>query len=136
MPRITINGITIDPTAQSHALAAASLIAPDASSSDYLLIQTRQPIDGAQRQALKNLDVEVLEYVPESTYICHYRPADLNKIRALPFVEWANIYMKGFKIAPALLTTAGELKTANLMSVHNTPPDILSRQPRLVLCHG
>jgi hypothetical protein len=132
MPRITINGITIDPTVQSRALAAASLIAPDASSSDYLLIQTRQPLDGTQRQALKDVGVEVLEYVPESTYVCHYRPADLNKIRALPFVAWSNVYMKGFKIAPALLTATGDLKTANLMNVHNTPPDILSRQPRLV----
>jgi hypothetical protein len=36
MAKITINGITVDPSAQESALAAANLLAPDASNSNYI----------------------------------------------------------------------------------------------------
>ena len=97
MAKITINGITLDPIAQAHALSAASLMAADAKASNYLLIQTKAPLDAAQKQELAGLGVKLLEYVPESTYIANYTPDDLAKIRALPYVAWANTYMRGFK---------------------------------------
>ncbi len=101
MAKITINGITVDPMAQAHALSAAGLMAVDAKGTDYLLIQTRAPLDAAQKAELAKLNVKLLEYVPESTYIANYVPEDLAKIRALSYVSWANTYMRGFKLAPA-----------------------------------
>ena len=47
------------------------------------------------------------EYVSDNTYLCGYKPTDLSKIRALPFVVWANVYLQGFKVAPALRADAG-----------------------------
>ncbi len=132
MAKITINGITIDPIVRTQALAAASLIADDAKGSNYLLIQARGPLDAAQKKELADLSVKILEYVPDSTYIVNYLPDDLAKIRALPYVGWANTYLHGFKLAPALLTLAGDLTTADLMTAVAGSGSIASRQPRMV----
>ncbi|MEO8846252.1 MAG: S8 family serine peptidase [Kofleriaceae bacterium] len=66
----------------------------------------KAPLGAVEKAQLCHLDVELLEYVPEDTYICRYDPADLAPVRALPFVGWANPYLKGFKIAPALHAAA------------------------------
>lgn len=102
MASITINGITIDPQAQAPAMRALSLHSPDASKSDFILIQTSAPLNKAQRDELAAKGVEIQEYVPESTYLCHYPPADLEVLRTLPYVEWVNVYLQGFKTAPSL----------------------------------
>jgi subtilisin family serine protease len=103
MAEITINGITLDPAAQEPALAAANLLASDASNTAYILVQTEQPLDRAQKDELADKGVDILEYVPSNTYLCKYEPTDLDEIRALPYVAWANVYMQGFKIAPELV---------------------------------
>jgi serine protease AprX len=102
MAKITINGITVDPVAQAPALAAAGLHSADAGRSNYVLIQTKQPLSKPQKAQLAGIGVHILEYVPENTYLCHYGPSDLGPLRALSYVAWANIYMRGFKVAPAL----------------------------------
>ncbi|MDT0568235.1 S8 family serine peptidase [Streptomyces sp. DSM 3412] len=102
MARITINGVSVDPLAQSAELAAASLVSEDASQSNYLLVQTTRPPTAEEKEQLAALGVVIHEYVPESTYLCGYRPTDLEAVRALPFVAWADVYLNGFKIAPSL----------------------------------
>ncbi len=42
------------------------------------------------------------EYVPDDTYLCGFQPTDLDAVRALPFVAWADVDFKGFKIAQSL----------------------------------
>jgi serine protease AprX len=102
MARITINGVSVDPVVHAKALTDANLTSADASESNYVLIQTTAPLTPAQQKQLADLGVVVHEYVSENTYLCGYKPTDLAAIRALPFVVWANVYLKGFKIAPAL----------------------------------
>jgi len=114
MAPITINGISIDPMKSAPALAAAQLISPDAAGSDFILVQATGPLTQAQRTRLQRLGAEILEYVPENTYICRYRPTDLSPIRALPFVSWVNVYLQGFKISPAL-RPAGAANTLTLL---------------------
>jgi serine protease AprX len=109
LARITINGVTIDPAKQNTALAAANLLSADASKSNFILVQANGPLTAAQRQQLTDLGVEILEYVPEDTYVCRYLPADLSNIRALPFVAWVNVYMHVFKISPRLRPAANAL---------------------------
>jgi serine protease AprX len=132
MAKITINGITLDPLAPGPALAAASLAAADASTSNYILIQTRQPLDRTQKEELANLGVYILEYVPENTYLCRYAPSDLAPIRALPYVAWANIYMRGFKVAPALTSDAAAPHSRTLAEVEARPKSPLSDVPKTV----
>ena len=102
MANITINGISIDPTAQRSALTAAGLDSLDSTRSNYILLQTTVSLDRAKKSELANLGVEILEFVPENTYICRYEPSDLSAIQALAYVEWTNIYLEGFKINPKL----------------------------------
>jgi serine protease AprX len=102
MARITINGITFDPVAQSKALEEASLSSVDASKSNYVLIQTRGRLSDDQKAQLAALGVVIHEYVDKNTYLCGYKPADLGPIRALPFVVWADVYLQDLKIAPSL----------------------------------
>ena len=102
MSLITINGVSLDPQAQAVGLQEAGLEAATAAGSDYVLIQTQAPLTSAQKDELAGLGVEILEYVPELTYLCGYRPTDLDAIRALPYVTWANVYLQGFKIPPSL----------------------------------
>ena len=133
MAKITINGITLDPLAQAPALSATHLVARDASSSNYILIQTRAPLTAAERRTLEEAGAFVLEHVPESTYLLRYEPADLDAIRNLPFVEWANVYLQGFKIAPSLAPSApAGARTLNLVEVAAEPQGTLNTTPKTV----
>ncbi|MFO1056607.1 MAG: S8 family serine peptidase [Dongiaceae bacterium] len=114
MATISINGVTVDPVAHGKQLSALSLASPDASSSDFVLIQVNEPLDAAKRKLLSDTGCELLEFVPTDTYIAHFTGTDLSQIRALPFVTWANVYLKGFKINPDLAGPAmADLAAAN-----------------------
>jgi serine protease AprX len=102
MARISINGVSLDPVAQAVELRAASLESRDASESNYILIQTHEPLNDEQKEQLGALDVYIHEYVSENTYLCGYSSSDLEVIRELSFVAWANVYLQGFKVSPAL----------------------------------
>src|SRR6266511_5003523 len=133
MAKITINGITVDPLAEGPALAAAEMVTADASSSNYILIQTRQPLDQAHRAELAGKGVVILEYVPDNTYLCLFPPSNLNEIRALPYVAWANVYMKGFKVGPTLaVLPPGGPRVRNLLEVATLPERTLSNAPKTV----
>ncbi|GGR84668.1 hypothetical protein Snoj_42820 [Streptomyces nojiriensis] len=105
MARITINGVTVDPLVQSEEMATASLLSEDASASNYLLVQTTHPPTAEEKEQLSALGVVIHEYVPDDTYLCGYRPSDLDAVRALPFVAWADVYLNGFKIGQSLRST-------------------------------
>ncbi|GAB7184833.1 hypothetical protein ATKI12_4664 [Kitasatospora sp. Ki12] len=128
MARITINGVTVDPLAQSTAMARASLVSEDASASDYLLVQTTHVPTAEEKAQLARLGVVIHEYVPESTYLCGYRPADLAAVRALPFVAWADMYLKGFKVAPSL--RSGRMRPA--LAVLADPVEVAGSRTRTV----
>ena len=86
MSEITINGITLDPLAQQPALATANLRSVDATESDYILIQTSQPLTKQMKGELANMGVVILEYVPHDTYLCNYTQTNLDQIRSLDYV--------------------------------------------------
>ncbi|MBW4500457.1 MAG: S8 family serine peptidase [Scytonema hyalinum WJT4-NPBG1] len=131
MAKITINGVSIDPDAQRNAMGVAGLISPDSSTSNYILIQTTQPLNRDQKNQLATLGVEILEFVPENTFIARYEPANLDAIRNLPFVEWANVYLEGFKIPPQLRSGQVNKNTNNLLALGDVEPPIL-QQPKRV----
>jgi serine protease AprX len=129
MARITINGVSIDPLEQADALRGAGLESADASHSNYLLIQTTGPLSAEEKAQLTGLGVDIQEYVPENTYMCGYRASDLNAIRSLSFVAWADTYFQAFKIPPSLRTPAPESAASVLPAAIEQAP---SRKPRQV----
>lgn len=132
MSRIKINGVTFDPRTTNPVRLASAPMAPDAEASNYILIQTAGPLTPEQKRELEARSAYIHEYVSEDTYLCGYKPDDLDAIRALPFVSWANIYLPGFKIAPSLAAGAqpGEVKSLAEMSI--APAIQKSREPRYV----
>ncbi|MEP6859352.1 MAG: hypothetical protein ABJE66_01955 [Deltaproteobacteria bacterium] len=68
----------------------------------YLLLQVRSELDAEQRAELEQLGVELLQFVPDDTYLCRFDVGILTKVRALEFVTWANPFMKPRKLARAI----------------------------------
>lgn len=101
MTKITINGVSIDPMRLPMGLKALETT-QDATESDYILVQTLRPLTADDRAALAATGARLMEYVPDNTYLCQFSPTDLSPVTALPFVTWANVYPRGFKIAPTL----------------------------------
>jgi len=60
----------------------------------YLLLQVRSELDAHQQAQLEQLGVEVLQFVPDDTYLCRFDVGELDHVRALAFVTWANPFMK------------------------------------------
>jgi subtilisin family serine protease len=106
MSRITINGVSIDPVVHAEGLQLAGFTSADASTSNYILIQTRAPLTPEQKNELAGMGVVIHEYVSENTYLCGYKPTDLSAIRARSYVSWADVYLRGFKVAPNLRPAA------------------------------
>jgi hypothetical protein len=134
MPRITINGITVDPLTLPRAAAAVAMLdamSPnDASDSDYILVQTIHPLNQEEKRELADAGAWILEYVPEDTYLCHFPPTDLVRVRVLPFVSWAGPYDRGFKLHPALIGL--ENKGSSLFEVSVRPHAALDATPKVV----
>ena len=102
MGLITINGITIDTAAPKAERAALSIDHATARGSDYIVVQTRVPLNAARRAQLAKAGATILEAVPGSALVCRFPGSGLDKVRALPFVEWADVYPGVVKISPAL----------------------------------
>lgn len=136
MSEITINGITIDPIQQNRALRDAGLVAEDASESDHILIQTAEPLTAEQRAELAGLDVRMQEYVSDNTYLAAFPPADLNRVRALPFVSWADVYSRVFKIPPPLLPRSADAGNVRSLADHEPHPDRRLERVDLLLHPG
>jgi serine protease AprX len=123
LARITINGVSLDPASTAPGMAA--ITSPDSSQSNYILIQTAEPLTPDQQAQLSALGVVIHEHVSENTYLCGYQASDLSAVRALPFVVWANVYLQGFKIQPSLRPPAAALPTTNIV-----PPTLVSSTAR------
>jgi serine protease AprX len=100
MTRITINGVSLDPSSGTPMVAA--MAKGNASKSNYILVQSVEPLTGQQQTRLAALGVVIHEYVSDNTYLCGFKATALSKVRALPFVAWAGVYDNGFKIPPAI----------------------------------
>lgn len=141
MATITINGNSLDPLEQTAALHAFGLDSADSSESDYILVQAKEPLAKDQKQQLKDLGVEILEYVPDDTYIAHYSATDLSPVRELPFIAWAGLYPKQVKVEPVLRSPEGGRATArvvNALTASAAEDDPLAHDPKRVevVFHG
>lgn len=102
MSTITINGNTLEPVVTERpGVRTPRVLAEDASKSNYILIQTRGgPLSKTQKQELKNKNVDIQEYVGNATYLCGFKPDNLQPIRLLSFVRYADVYQQTFVVQP------------------------------------
>ncbi|RDK42432.1 serine peptidase [Aspergillus phoenicis ATCC 13157] len=118
MAIIEINGNTLDPQGQRPVLRAMNLESADATKSDFILIQSVEPLSNQQEEELEKLGVDIQEYTSQNTYLCGYKKTDLHPIRNLPFVSWANVYLDLFVIGSTLKSSAA---TRGLLSFPSVP---------------
>ncbi|KAH0602094.1 hypothetical protein MHUMG1_00973 [Metarhizium humberi] len=108
MHRIQING-------NSRPDAGAAITAslndftgppPSVATSNYILIQTTGPLGAQQKQALRDKDVEILEYKGEDVYLCGYKPITLEPLisNLKDFVKDAEVYHPDYVVEPDLKT--------------------------------
>ncbi|KFZ07914.1 hypothetical protein V502_09672 [Pseudogymnoascus sp. VKM F-4520 (FW-2644)] len=116
---ISINGNTLDPA--NPAVRAAGLVTGDAADSNYVLIQTKGAVTKDNKDQLQSLEVGIKELVSDSTYLCRYEPADLEPIRNLDFVKWANVYPTHFVVSSRLKPDRATVTSSN-MTVLSTNP--------------
>ncbi|UXI70257.1 S8 family serine peptidase [Tahibacter amnicola] len=135
MATITINGVSIDPQRDSEEMALAGLDSSDASTSDYILVQSSQPLLPDQRELLRQAGAEVLAREQTdppgsgATYLCRFPGQDLEAVRRLPFVAAALLYPRQVKVAPELLTPEGTLRFATF-EAGLSPQTTMAQEPR------
>ncbi len=66
----------------------------------------------------------VLLSLPQNSYTCRYPPCYFNRMRALPFASWANVYLQSFKVA-ASFRPAPTMAAKSLLAA--APVDTLSK---------
>jgi serine protease AprX len=101
MAVITINGNTLDPDAP--AVRRLGLNKTQADTTDYIVVQTKGlPVKGPEKAELAKIDVKILLYVGNNTYLCSYKPKDFGPIHDLPFVGYVNAYLQNFVVESSL----------------------------------
>ena len=86
---IILNNHVVDPSTQQK---GGSQFVKNAVDSNYVLVHCKSFLTTEQKAQLAKLNVRLLSYPAENTYLCRYEPQDLEKIRALLFVVYANVY--------------------------------------------
>jgi hypothetical protein len=117
MPIISINGNHLDPEGQRRVLQALDLASEDAAKSDYILVQSVEPLSNDQEDELERLGVDIQEYASKNTYLCKFKATDLEPIRRLPFVSWVNVYLDMFVIQSSLKAPAGTMEVSSFPAV-------------------
>ncbi|KAI0097515.1 ankyrin repeat-containing domain protein [Nemania sp. FL0031] len=91
--RITINGNPLDKATKPSA---------DASSSNYILVQSRARLTSTQQQDLINEGLTFHSYVSQNTYLCAYHGTDLSKLRDKDPLVYVDVYHTEFKVSSNL----------------------------------
>ncbi|KAK5099548.1 hypothetical protein LTR70_002449 [Exophiala xenobiotica] len=99
--RLTINGMTADVELSDTATSLKSMD-KDGQGTDYILIKTRGPLTNAEKKELGDKEVEILEYVGDDTYLCHYVPDNLSELQAKNFVVGVSFYQETFRVSDTL----------------------------------
>lgn len=96
---ITLNGNQLDTAAQRPLLGALGLQPETASTSNHILVQTKQPLSLQQELELEGIGVKILEYVSTNTYMCELKERNkLPVINDLDYVSWVNDYLDQFVV--------------------------------------
>jgi hypothetical protein len=77
---------------------------------NYYLVQCKGPIQWEWVQTLFDLDVEILGYIPDYTYLIYMEKGMKKSIEGVPFIRWIGIYHPAYKIEQNLLSKQGQIQ--------------------------
>lgn len=96
MPPFRVNGNTLAPEdVPPH-------VPRTAEGTDFILVQSRNPLDPDQKDDLVRAGAEMLEFLGSNAYLCRYEPANLEPLRAKPYIKEVSIYLRELKSTMAL----------------------------------
>src|SRR5215831_7149322 len=74
--------------------------------SGLYLVQFSGPLETAHRDELRRLGAELIQYVPEDTFIARFNNTSAARLGALSYVNWVGPYRSELKIHPRLASAA------------------------------
>jgi len=96
--------------------------APPRSETNYYLLQLAAPPDADTLPALQAADIDVIDYVPEWTYIVRMSPAAAERATTLPSVSWTGLYQPLYKTDPNVRRlSAGQVIDLNVQLFPGEP---------------
>ncbi|MDH7503197.1 MAG: S8 family serine peptidase, partial [Verrucomicrobiota bacterium] len=98
--QIRLRNETIDTEAPSG--KATALMSSTAPVSGLYLVQLSEPLRPEWKAQLRNLNVELLRFVPEDAYIAFFNSASIQKLRGTGFVRWIGQYKPEHRLDPRL----------------------------------
>jgi len=72
------------------------------------VLQMDGPIDPARRTAIEAAGVRLGDYLPNFAYLADLSAADLEALGALPFVRWAGVWQRAWRLDPEIGTRGFE----------------------------
>ncbi|KAF3914308.1 hypothetical protein AA313_de0200076 [Arthrobotrys entomopaga] len=109
MAPITIHGRTWDPevsvdlpSADESTDAFYPERAANAKETNFIVIQTKEPLSDEEHTWLLDHNVYILSRVDAETFLCKYEPEDLDEIRRREFINYADVYHTYWKFPPGL----------------------------------
>lgn len=91
-------------------LPASQLGIQDREVSGLYLIQFSKPFQGEWRNGLRELGVELLNYIPDDSFIARLEKTRLERVKNLPYVWWCGPYLPQHKLYAGLLEELKALK--------------------------
>ncbi|KAF5989474.1 serine protease/ABC transporter B family protein tagB [Fusarium bulbicola] len=82
---------------------------------NYIVLETQDPLQRPEKRTLKDLHVELHEYLGGNTWLCRYEPTDIKSLRDLAFVKDAKPLQPELKLQPALKDDAAENRTVDIV---------------------
>ncbi|MGB1251634.1 MAG: S8 family serine peptidase, partial [Candidatus Promineifilaceae bacterium] len=73
-----------------------------AASSSYWLVQFERPLTAVDRDSLQGMNVSLIAYVPQLTYIVHSDATSAEILNTLEWVRWVGEYAPAFRVEPTL----------------------------------
>jgi subtilisin family serine protease len=110
-PYIYLANYTFDPLDGTAKPPLASALRLDGYASDqpgYYLIQFQGPIRPEWKEAVTQIGARLYDYIPDFTFIARLDATARRRVEALPFVRWVGVYQPAYRLASALLATAGQ----------------------------
>ncbi|MCS7106115.1 MAG: S8 family serine peptidase, partial [Candidatus Aenigmarchaeota archaeon] len=77
---------------------------------NYYIVQLKGPIEKEWKNQLKQLNLEIIDYIPDYTYLVKMRGSLKNQLKNLNFVRWVGIFQPSYKVDPKLLEERFEEK--------------------------
>ncbi|TVY75067.1 Serine protease/ABC transporter B family protein tagB [Fusarium oxysporum f. sp. cubense] len=82
---------------------------------NYIVLETQDPLKRPEKHTLKDLHVDLQEYLGGNTWLCRYEPTDIKSLRDLAFVKDAKPLHPELKLEPALKSSDGAARTVDIV---------------------